>query len=131
MLRRYLGEDKNIIQVIDCELVEKRSDRVIDNRLEGYGRISQPKEYSKILKVPVAYTKRRLLLVTFLNTDIGIRVWKIKVYEDIYACQLVLELVDIRQQVAILYRLIVQLSVVHIYPELSVLFRDKEDRVSC
>jgi len=57
--------------------------------------------------VPVAYTKRRLLLVTFLNADIGIYIWKIKAYKDTYACQLVLELVDIRQQVAVFHRLIV------------------------
>jgi hypothetical protein len=68
---------------------------VIDNRLEGYGRVSQPKGYSEVLKVPVVYTKRRLPLVTFLDTDIGIYVWKIKACKDTYTCQLVLELVDI------------------------------------
>jgi len=86
MLRRYLREDKNIVQVIDCEFIEKWSDRIIDNRLEGYGRVSQPKGHSKVLKVPIAYTKRRLPFVTFLNADIGIYVWKIKAYEDTYAC---------------------------------------------
>jgi len=74
--------------------------------------------------------KRRLPLVTFLDADIGICIWKIKAYKDVYACQLVSELVDTRQRVAVLYRLIVQLSVVYIYPELSVLLRDEEDRVS-
>jgi hypothetical protein len=58
---------------------------MIDDRLEGYRRISQPKGHSKVLKVPVAYTKRYLLFVTFLNADIGIYVWKIKAYKDIYA----------------------------------------------
>ena len=86
MLYRYLREDKNIIQVTDYELVEKRSDYIIDNRLEGYRHISQPKGHSEVLKVPVAYAKRCLPFVTFLNADIGIYVWKIKAYEDIYAC---------------------------------------------
>jgi len=58
---------------------------MIDDRLEGYRRVSQPKGHSEILKVPVVYTKRRLPLVTFLDADIGIYVWKIKAYEDIYA----------------------------------------------
>jgi len=31
MLRRYLGEDENVIQVTDYELVEKRSDRMIND----------------------------------------------------------------------------------------------------
>ena len=86
MLRRYLREDENVIQVTECELVEKRSDRVIDDCLEGYRRVSQPKGHSKVLKVPVAYTKCRLPFVTFLNTDVGIYIWKIKAYKDIHAC---------------------------------------------
>ena len=72
VLRRCLREDENIIQITDYELVEKRSDRIIDDRLEGYRRVSQPKGHSEILKVPVVYTKRRLPLVTFLDTDIGL-----------------------------------------------------------
>jgi len=59
---------------------------MIDDRLEGYGYVSQPKGYSKVLKVPVAYVKRCLLFVTFLDTDIGIYIWKIKAYKDIHAC---------------------------------------------
>ena len=31
MLYRYLREDKNVIQVIDYKLIEKRSDRIIND----------------------------------------------------------------------------------------------------
>ena len=80
--------------------------------------------------MPVTRTKRYLLFVSLLDTDIGVYGREIETYEDIYACQLVSKLQDKRQGVAVLYRLIIQLSVVYVYPELSVLLRDEENRVS-
>ena len=103
---------------------------MVDDRLEGGRCVSQPKGYDIVLEVPVAYPERRLLLVSFFNTDIGVRSREIETREDTRACQLVSKLRDERQGVAVLYHLIIQLSVVHVYPELSVLFGDEENRVS-
>ena len=93
---KSFGEDKDIIQVTDYELVEKRSDYIVNDRLEGSRYVSQPKGYNTVLEVPIAYPERYLLLVSLFNTDIGVHSRKIETHEDIYACQLVLKLRDKR-----------------------------------
>ena len=107
MFCKSFREDKDIVQVIDCELVEKRSDCIVNDRLEGSRYVSQPKGYNIILEVPVVYPERYLLLVSFFNTDIGVRSREIETYEDTRACQLVSKLQDKRQGVVVLYYLII------------------------
>ena len=86
MFYKSFGEDKDIVQVTDCELVEKRSDRMVDDRLEGSRYVGQPKGHNIVLEVPVAYPERRLPLVSFFNTDIGIYSREIETRKDTYTC---------------------------------------------
>jgi hypothetical protein len=60
-------------------------DRIINDRLEGYGYVSQPEGHNIVLEVPVISAKCYLLFVSLLNIDIGVYSRKIKVYKDIYA----------------------------------------------
>ncbi len=80
--------------------------------------------------MPISSSKSRLLLIACLNTNVDIRCQKVEPYKVTRPSQPIPQLGDQGQGVPIFHSLFVQLSVVYIYPELTVLLRHKKDRVS-
>ena len=69
----------------------------------------------------IARAKSRLLLVSFLDANVGVRGWEVEAREVLRPRKLISDARNQGQGVAVLHRLAVQLSVVYTHPEFAIL----------
>ena len=80
---------------------------MVDNRLEGRRRVSQPEGHNLVLEVPVSRAKSRLPFVSLLNTNVGVRGRKVETRKVSCPYKLISNARNQGQGIAVLYRLAV------------------------
>ena len=122
---------QNIVEVGDNEYVEIFSQYVVNYILIYCRGVRKSKRYNRIFVISVPYSESCLLLFSGLYSYKVIRSSKVELSKVFSSRQSILKLANTQQQVSVLNSNIVQLPVLDIQAEYSVLFRYKEDRVSC
>ncbi len=110
-----------VIQVDIYELIYHVSQHVIDECLENRGGVGQPEGHNKIFKVPPGGIKRGLPLIPLPNADQMISVTQIEFTKDGCSLQPLESWRHQRQRISILYRDVVQPSIINARSQRTIL----------
>ena len=129
VIRHVFGEDEDIVE-IDDDLAtgNKVSKERVHHSLKRSGRVRQPKEHNHRFEESAIGRKRGLPFVTFRNPYIVVSPAHIKLGEDVCAFELIEQLLNEGQRVAVLDGHVVKFTVVLYRTKCAIFLLDEKER---
>src|SRR5258708_2302142 len=104
MVFAWVAEDQNVIHIRNSDEIKQTHQGFINIGLKGCRCIRQPKRHNHILKVSVSRAKRSLPFVSFLDTNLMVRVLEVQLRKDSCPGQTINSLADQWQRMSVLHR---------------------------
>ena len=128
MLLLRLGKYQDVIQVYKDKCIQLLRKHLVHEALESRWSIGNPERHNDEFKVAPMCPEGRLWNVVLLHGYPMITGGKVYSGEVFGLPQLIQQVVDPRQRVAVLDRLFVQSPIINAHAPPSILFRNKKDR---
>ncbi|KAG5349138.1 hypothetical protein C0989_005657 [Termitomyces sp. Mn162] len=127
-MRQHFGVDEDVVEVhAHYTLHNEVPEDFIHHGLEGGWAVGETKEYNKWLKQSLVGLEGHLPLISLLNVHIVVTLLDVQLSEVLHTLEVVDELGDEGERVAILHYHGIEYSIVLYQSEGAILLFDKED----